>query len=56
MDVVLMPGMEPRWKWVAGVRHLIHSVDHKDYPWPGVVFGMLINSIWYWSAGLLSRG
>lgn len=27
---------------------LLKPMDHKDFPWLGVLFGMPINSIWYW--------
>ena len=30
--------------------HIIRDLDDSNFPWPGVVFGMIIGSIWYWCA------
>ncbi|KAK3595791.1 hypothetical protein CHS0354_025428 [Potamilus streckersoni] len=28
--------------------NLIRSYDDKDLPWPGLIFGLAVNSVWYW--------
>lgn len=28
--------------------HLFRPADHPDYPWTGVLFGIMVNSTWYW--------
>ena len=28
--------------------NIIRPADDTNFPWPGVVFGMIIGSIWYW--------
>jgi len=28
--------------------HIIRPADDADFPWPGVIFGMVVGSIWYW--------
>ncbi|GMH41514.1 hypothetical protein BSKO_09424 [Bryopsis sp. KO-2023] len=28
--------------------HMIHAPDDRDYPWPGMFFGLSIASVWYW--------
>ena len=28
--------------------HIIRPADDPDFPWPGVIFGMVIGSVWYW--------
>ena len=30
--------------------HILRDLDDPNFPWPGVVFGMVIGSIWYWCA------
>ena len=30
--------------------HILRDLDDPNFPWPGVVFGMIIGSIWYWCA------
>merc|ERR1712130_10725 len=28
--------------------HILRPVDDPDFPWTGVIFGMVVGSIWYW--------
>ncbi len=28
--------------------HLLRAADDGSLPWPGVIFGLTISSIWYW--------
>lgn len=28
--------------------HMIHGADDRDYPWPGMLIGLPIASVWYW--------
>ena len=28
--------------------HIIRPADDGDFPWPGVIFGMVVGSVWYW--------
>jgi SSS family transporter len=32
----------------ANSYNLVRSADDSDLPWPGVFFGLLVSSIWYW--------
>ncbi|XP_025090101.1 sodium/glucose cotransporter 4-like [Pomacea canaliculata] len=36
-------GIPPANSW-----HLIRSYDDGGLPWPGVIFGLTISSVWYW--------
>ena len=36
-------GVPPENSW-----HLIRSADDGGLPWPGVMFGLTISSVWYW--------
>ena len=31
--------------------HILRPADDPNFPWPGTVFGMIVNSIWYWCTG-----
>ena len=28
--------------------HIFRSPDDPNYPWPGIIFGLTISSVWYW--------
>ena len=28
--------------------HILRPADDPDFPWPGVIFGMVVGSVWYW--------
>ena len=28
--------------------HLLRAHDDDGLPWPGVIFGLTISSVWYW--------
>ena len=32
----------------ANSYHMVRAADDGDLPWPGMFFGLLISSIWYW--------
>lgn len=32
----------------AHAYNLVRPADDSDLPWPGVFFGLLVSSIWYW--------
>lgn len=34
--------------------HLIRSPDDGSLPWPGIMFGLTISSVWYWCSDQVS--
>ena len=35
--------------------HLIRSPTASDLPWTGMLFGLAVNSIWYWCSDQVGR-
>ena len=36
--------------------HLIRSPTSSDLPWTGMLFGLAVNSIWYWCSDQVREG
>ena len=34
--------------------HLMRPADDPGLPWPGVIFGLTISSVWYWCSDQVS--
>ena len=50
---------DPYWK--CGIppensMNLVRAYDDGSLPWPGIMFGLTISSVWYWCSDQVCRG